>query len=184
MIDLRHPETIRVISESPNGTVVSDDLTKSQPEAKFVLQAALGMSGSTSYLLADKNLVVEGVDDYWLLTELSRLLKQSSDPHLSDEVFITPAGGASEAGYIATIMIGQDLDVVVLLDSDTEFSLAPVSQSEAPERFWAASLPTEREHISSQWADGLLDRPTYVLRRGLSPLAAAEALDDLAASLR
>lgn len=118
MIDLRKPETIRVISESESGTRVSDDLTESQPEAKFVLQAALGMSGSSSYLLAQKNLVVEGVDDYWLLTELSRLLKQSNDPHLADDVFITPAGGASEAGYIATIMIGQGLDVVVFLDSD------------------------------------------------------------------
>lgn len=119
MIDLRKPETIRVISESENGTVVSDDLTDSQPEAKFVLQAALGMSGSTSYLLAQDNLVVEGVDDFWILTELSRLLKKSNDPHLPDDVFITPAGGASEAGYIATIMIGQGLDVVVLLDSDS-----------------------------------------------------------------
>ena len=78
----------------------------------------------------------------------------------------------------------QEVHAVVLLDPDTEFSLASVSQAEATERFWAASLPTEREHISSQWADGLLDRPTYVLRRGLSPLAAAEALDDLAASFR
>ncbi len=119
MIDLRKPETIRVISESEMGTVVSDDLTVSQPEAKFVLQAALGMSGSTSYLLAERNLVVEGVDDYWLLTELSRLLRQADDSHLADDVFVTPAGGASEAGYIATIMIGQGLDVVVLLDSDT-----------------------------------------------------------------
>jgi predicted ATP-dependent endonuclease of OLD family len=119
MIDLRKPETIRVISESSEGTIVSDDLTNSQPEAKFVLQAALGMSGSASYLLAEKNLVVEGVDDFWLLTELSRLLERSTETHLSDDVFVTPAGGASEAGYIGTIMIGQDLDVVVLLDSDS-----------------------------------------------------------------
>ena len=119
MIDLRKPETIRVISESTKGTVVSEDLTDSQPEARFVLQAALGMSGSTSYLLAHDNLVVEGVNDYWILTELSRLLKNSNELHLPDDVFITPAGGASEAGYIATIMIGQGLDVVVLLDSDT-----------------------------------------------------------------
>jgi hypothetical protein len=34
---------------------------------------------------------------------------------LPDDVLITPAGGASEAGYIATFMIGQDLNVVVLL---------------------------------------------------------------------
>jgi hypothetical protein len=36
-------------------------LTRSQPEAKLVLQAPLGMRGSTSYLVADRNLVVEGL---------------------------------------------------------------------------------------------------------------------------
>src|SRR5579884_518786 len=119
MIDLRKPERIRVLSEVPGGGVaVTDDLTQSQPEGKFVLQAALGMSGSTSYLLADRNLVVEGVDDFWILSELSGLLKRSGDPYLPDDVRITPAGGAAEAGYIATFMIGQRLKVVVLLDSD------------------------------------------------------------------
>jgi len=118
MIDLRSPERIRVLSETEKGVIVTDDLTQSQPEGKFVLQAALGMSGSTSYLVAQRNLVVEGVDDYWIITELSRLLGSSDLPSLPSDVFITPAGGASEAGYIATFMIGQKLDVVVLLDSD------------------------------------------------------------------
>ena len=119
MIDLRHPERIRVINEDQGkGTTVSSDLTGSQKEAKFVLQAALGMSGSQSHLLSQKNMVVEGVDDYWVLTELSNLLERSGEAGLPEEVFITPAGGASEAAYIATFMIGQKLDVVVLLDSD------------------------------------------------------------------
>lgn len=118
MIDLRRPERIRVLSETDQGTVVSADLTKTQPEARFVLQAALGMSGSSSYLVAQQNLVVEGVDDYWILTELSRLLQRSGEIGLPIEVLITPAGGASEAAYIATFMTGQKLDVVVLLDSD------------------------------------------------------------------
>jgi len=119
MIDLRKPERIRVLSEVPGaGVAVTDDLTQGQPEGKFVLQAALGMSGSTSYLVAQRNLVVEGVDDFWVLSELSALLKRSGDPCLPDDVLITPAGGAAEAGYIATFMIGQKLQVVVLLDSD------------------------------------------------------------------
>lgn len=71
MIDLRSPERIRVLSETEKGVIVTDDLTQSQPEGKFVLQAALGMSGSTSYLVAQRNIVVEGVDDYWIITELS-----------------------------------------------------------------------------------------------------------------
>ncbi len=71
MIDLQRPGDVRVLSETPNGPVVTENLNLGQPEAKFVLQAALGMSGSTSYLVAQRNLVVEGVDDFWILTELS-----------------------------------------------------------------------------------------------------------------
>lgn len=124
MIDLHHPERIRVLSESEEGTKVSSDLTTSQPEAKFVLEAALGMSGSSSYLLSRRNLVVEGVDDYWMVNELSNLLRRSGLPSLPEDLFITPAGGASEAAYIATLMIGQRLDVTVLLDSDTAGAVA------------------------------------------------------------
>ena len=118
LIDLQKPERIRVLNETDHGTVVTSDLNQSQPEAKFVLQAALGMSGSQSYLVARRNLVVEGVDDYWILTELSNLLKRSEKPGLPDDLLITAAGGASEAAYIATFMIGQNLDVITLLDSD------------------------------------------------------------------
>ncbi len=124
MIDLQHPERIRVLSESEEGTKVSADLTASQPEAKFVLEAALGMSGSSSYLLSRRNLVVEGVDDYWIINELSNLLRRSGLPSLPEDLFITPAGGASEAAYIATFMIGQRLEVAVLLDSDTAGAIA------------------------------------------------------------
>jgi hypothetical protein len=60
MIELRNPERILVISETPQGTVVKESLTDTQPEAKLVLQAALGISGRTSYLVAEQNLVVDG----------------------------------------------------------------------------------------------------------------------------
>lgn len=124
MIDLQSPERIRVLSESKKGTIVTENFIDSQPEGKLVLQAALGMSGSTSFLVAQRNLIVEGVDDYWIITELSRLMRASGYESLPDDLFITPAGGASEAVYIATFMIGQKLDVVVLLDADSAGSIA------------------------------------------------------------
>lgn len=119
MIELRQPERVRILSESDAGPKVQEDLTGAQPEAKFVLQAALGMKGACSYSLARQNLLVEGVDDYWIISGLSNLLVGDGKPGLPDDVMITPCGGASEAAYIATIMLGQKLDVVVLLDSDS-----------------------------------------------------------------
>ncbi len=118
MIDLNHPESIRIINESPDGTKVSDEFIHSDPSSKFVLQAALGMSGYNSYLLSHKNLVVEGVDDYWILTELSNLLKRNNREGLDEDIFITPTGGASEVVYISTLMIGQKLNVYSLFDED------------------------------------------------------------------
>ncbi|MDG6913374.1 MAG: AAA family ATPase [Nitrososphaerota archaeon] len=118
MIDLRHPERIRVISDKGGSTVVTEDLTKAEPDAKLVLESALGMSGSQSYLVAKRNLVVEGVDDYWIITALSNLFARAGQPSLPDDVLVTPAGGASEAVYIGTFMVGQELNVVVLFDSD------------------------------------------------------------------
>lgn len=119
MIDLRTPGRIRTISESKDGTVVDKFFNLSQPDAKLTLQSALGMSGSTSYLVAQRNLVVEGVDDFMILSELSNLLIRSGQAGLPEDVHITAAGGASEAAYIATFMIGQKLDVVALFDSDS-----------------------------------------------------------------
>ncbi len=118
MLDLRHPERIRVINEGDAGPQVIEDLTQTQPDAKLTLQAGLGMRGSQSYLVAQRNIVVEGVDDFMVLTELSQLIWRSGQEGLPDDALVTPAGGASEAAYIATFMIGQKLRVVVLLDTD------------------------------------------------------------------
>ncbi|RKU33279.1 hypothetical protein C6495_09625, partial [Candidatus Poribacteria bacterium] len=98
--------------------VVTTDFTEDPPEARLVLQAALGMNASQSFLVADRNLVVEGVNDYWVLTELSNLLERDGENGLSEDIRITPGGSASEAVHVATFMIGQKLGVVTLLDSD------------------------------------------------------------------
>lgn len=124
MIELRNPERIRVISEMGKGTVVREDLTETESDAKLVLQAALGIGGSTSHLVADQNIVVEGVDDYWTLTALSDLFQRSARQGLPPDILITPAGGKSEATYIATFMAGQNLEVLAIYDTDSDGKIA------------------------------------------------------------
>jgi len=118
MIDIRHPEQIRIVNETADGSEVTDNIVMAQPEAKLVLQAALGIGGSTSYLLSDCNLVVEGVHDYWILSTISNALHRFGDTGLRHDLRITPAGGASEAVYIATLMVGQGLGTLGLFDGD------------------------------------------------------------------
>lgn len=118
MIDLNYPARIRVLKETDEGIIVTTNLVESPPEATLVLQAALGMKYSQSSLIAKRNLVVEGVNDYWILTELSNLLRRAGEGGIPEDVRITPGGSASQAGHVATFMIGQELDVVALFDSD------------------------------------------------------------------
>lgn len=120
LIDIREPSRIRVISQINESAVVTNDLNQSGIDEKMTLQAALGMRANQHYLVSQKNLIVEGVDDFWIITELSNLFERSGMPGLPDDVCLTAAGGASEVVYLATFMIGQDLEVVALFDSDKE----------------------------------------------------------------
>lgn len=147
MIDLQEPDRIRVLSETAKGMVVTEDLTGTQPEGKLTLQSALGIKGSTSYLLAEENLVVEGVDDYWLISALSGLLARSGGAGLADGVMITPAGGASEVTYIATFMVGQELGVTALYDTDDAGNVA-------------------KDKFVNRWLTRYHDRPASALSLG------------------
>lgn len=120
MIDLKHPDRIRILNEKDNKIVVETHLNESDRESRLVLQSALGMNASQSFLIAPRNLVVEGLHDYWILTALSNLLRQNGEEGLPEDVFVTPGGGASKAASLATFMIGQKLNVVALFDSDEE----------------------------------------------------------------
>ena len=120
MIDMNHPTRIRILTETKEGILVTTDFTDPTSKSHLVFEAALGMKAAQNYLVGQWNLVVEGYDDYWILTELSNLLQRNELEGLPEGVHITPGGGASKAVYIATFMIGQDLRVVALFDSDKE----------------------------------------------------------------
>lgn len=118
MLDLRHPERIKVLKESEDGAVVTDNLNEADEDGKLTLQSALGIGAESSWLVAERNLVVEGAHDYWLLSALSEFFVRVGRDGLPDDVMITAAGGASKMPYLATFMIGQGLQVVALFDSD------------------------------------------------------------------
>ena len=124
LIDLRERKRIKVIKQTELGAIVSDDLGGSQTDERLTLQAALGMSANQSYLVSKRNLLVEGVHDYWIITELSNIFEREERVCLPDDVLITAAGGASEIVPTATFMIGQELSIVALFDSDSTGKMA------------------------------------------------------------
>ncbi len=121
MIDMERLDNIRICTESKqNGTTVSSDLYAADEHARFPLQAALGLSISQSLFVGPYNLVVEGITDFWLLSTMAAILRAENQPSLDESIVVTPAGGATKAAYVATMLQGQKLNVVVLLDSDPE----------------------------------------------------------------
>lgn len=81
-------------------------------------------------------------------------------------------------------IVQHQVHAVVFIDADGDLSVAEIDETQAAERFWESSLPTERDTLAPEWVRRLLDRPRFVLHRGDSPIAAAEALQRLAISLR
>ena len=121
MIDMERLDNIRVCIESKeSGSTVSADPYAADEHARFPLQAALGLSISQSLFVGPYNLVVEGITDFWLLSAMASVLRSANRTSLDERIVITPSGGATKAAYVATMLQGQQLNVVVLLDSDPE----------------------------------------------------------------
>ena len=121
MIDMERLDNIRVCIESKeHGTKVSADFYAADEHARFPLQAALGLSISQSLFVGQYNLVVEGITDFWLLSTMAAILRFEGKVSLDERIVITPSGGATKAAYVGTMLQGQQLEVIVLLDSDPE----------------------------------------------------------------
>jgi hypothetical protein len=68
MIDFKRLDNICVAEEIPKeGTKIHTNWATADKDARFTLQAALGLSWSQSLFVGNYNLVVEGVDDFWFL---------------------------------------------------------------------------------------------------------------------
>lgn len=120
MIDFKRLDNIYVAEEIPTeGSKVHKNWATADKDARFTLQAALGLSWSQSLFIGQFNLVVEGVDDFWLLTTFSTMFEEAGKAGIDQRLVVTPAGGASKVAYVGTILKGQELNVAVLLDSDT-----------------------------------------------------------------
>lgn len=119
MIDFKRLDNIYVAEEiQKEGSKVHKNWATADKDARFTLQAALGLSWSQSLFVGQFNLVVEGVDDFWLLTTFSTMFEEAGQLGIDQRLVVTPAGGASKVAYVGTILKGQELNVAVLLDSD------------------------------------------------------------------
>lgn len=100
------------------GTKVHTTVSSSDPAALLPLQEALGYDLAQSLFTSQRNLILEGLTDYWYIEAISGLLKDGGKVALHDKVALVPANTASKVVYFATILVAQSLKVAALLDSD------------------------------------------------------------------
>lgn len=124
LLDLSKPHSIHTVTlnkdDSRRNTVVSKDHWANDKDALFPLQSAIGYHLVQSLFIGPKNLVVEGLIDFWFLDGMSNLFKSNEKQGLNDSFVITPAGSGTKSVLISKVLVSQDLKVGVLLDSDNE----------------------------------------------------------------
>lgn len=122
MIETEKLNQVRTVLEKDDGTHISESVQEKDPNTLFPLQAALGYDLAQNLFVAKKNLLVEGIADLTYLTIISNMLNESNRVCLKDDVVIVPTGGADKIATFVSLLRGNELSMVCLLDTFTDKS--------------------------------------------------------------
>lgn len=113
-------DIVRIVelTDRRTGTKVHTTVTSSDPAAMLPLQEALGYDLAQSLFSSQRNMVLEGLTDYWYLEACSGLMKAAGKNGINEKISLIPANSASKVIYFATILSAHNLKVAALLDSD------------------------------------------------------------------
>ena len=111
---------VRVVemTDRTAGTKVHTTVASGDPAALLPLQEALGYDLAQSLFTQQRNLVLEGLTDYWYVEVTAALLHAADLVHLNEKIALIPAASAGKVVYYATILYAQNFKVAALLDSD------------------------------------------------------------------
>lgn len=123
MIDSNKLDQVRTVYDTQDpkvGSVVSSALEEKDSDTLFPLQAALGYSLAQNLYISEKNLLVEGISDLVFISHFSSILKDMGREGLRDIITIVPVGGAEKVATFISLMRGNELNCVCLLDTLSE----------------------------------------------------------------
>lgn len=113
-------QRIRTVLETDKGSMISDSVQEKDPNTLFPLQAALGYNIAQNLFISQKNLLVEGVSDLIYLQTMSAILESAGKEGLKSEITIVPTGGLEKVATFISLLRGNELKNVSLLDSYTD----------------------------------------------------------------
>jgi predicted ATP-dependent endonuclease of OLD family len=114
-------DIVRVVEmkSREQGTVVHTTLSSEDPAGMLPLQEALGYDLASSLFSQQRNLILEGITDYWYIEATAELFKESGEIAINDKIALVFANTAGKVVYYATILHAHKLKVAALLDSDS-----------------------------------------------------------------
>jgi len=101
------------------GTKVHTIFSSDDPAGMLPLQEALGYDLASSLFSQQRNLILEGITDYWYMEATCRLLDDGDVVKFNDKIALVFANSAGKTVYYATILHAHNLKVAALLDSDS-----------------------------------------------------------------
>lgn len=113
-------DIVRVVElkNRKEGTKVHTTISSSDPAGLLPLQEALGYDLAQSLFSQQRNLILEGLTDYWYLDAASQLMRDAGLDSLNEKIALVFANSAGKVVYYATILFAHNLKVAALLDSD------------------------------------------------------------------
>lgn len=120
MVDPDHLERVRIVYEdaTDGSTKVSEDTWPKDKDSLFPLQAGLGYAVAQTLFYSKRQLIVEGLTDYSILKCMNQFLSSKGKTSLPVDAIITPAGGIRNLMPLASILVGNDIKMAILLDGD------------------------------------------------------------------
>jgi predicted ATP-dependent endonuclease of OLD family len=107
----------RVVEDrKDSGTRISSNLSDSEADTLFPLQAALGYTIAQNLFISKRNLLVEGPADLIYLKFFSAILEQKGIEGLRSDITIVPVGGLDKLATFIALLRGNELEMVVLHD--------------------------------------------------------------------
>ena len=122
MIESSKLNQVRTVVEEVGGTRITESVQEKDPNTLFPLQAALGYDLAQNLFVSPKNLIVEGIADLVYLNIISGILQENNRNGLKTDITIVPVGGADKVATFVSLLRGNELDMVCLLDTFTDQS--------------------------------------------------------------
>ncbi|HWL06397.1 MAG TPA: AAA family ATPase [Xanthobacteraceae bacterium] len=174
-------DLVRVVEMADRkiGTKVHTTVTAADPAALLPLQESLGYDLAQSLFAQQRNLILEGLTDFWYLEATAELLRQAGIVDLNEKIALISASTASKVVYFATILVAHNLKVAALLDSDNAGDLA-AKQDVLVHRLGAKRILRTMDFTEPQRPKAEIED---LLRDTLVPIAAAALGVDVSAEI-